>query len=216
MYIHIIILCFYCHTKCNQSYQHYAVPDAKWSIPFPRPQQTAQIALFSQLGPLVDAVDALILFPRSLIWLGCPRSGREIQSPKSPYTYKSLQVDTMNKNSNNNRLHRRLHGYNILQQLAFSLVRVALTTLLSNSEIYIPRNPLAPAQLPNLKYNLPKQKYKNLKKWEKFQLGQRTLNYPLDLYIQKQKEIRTELLKLFKICASRTCEFHIIRTMSYH
>ncbi len=39
-----------------------------------------------------------------------------------------------------------------------------LGTLLSNSEIYIPRNPLAPASLPNLKYNFPKQKYKNLKK----------------------------------------------------
>ncbi len=45
-------------------------------------------------------------------------------------------------------------------------------TLLSNSEIYIPRNALAPASLPNLKYNFPKQKYKILKsrrtyKWDK-------------------------------------------------
>ncbi len=31
------------------------------------------------------------------------------------------------------------------------------------SEIYIPRNALAPASLPNLKYKFPKQKYKILK-----------------------------------------------------
>jgi hypothetical protein len=53
---------------------------------------------------------------------------------------------------------------------------VRLATLLSNSEIYIPRNALAPALLWNLKYNFPKQKYKILK-------SRRTYKWDREFYI---------------------------------
>ncbi len=42
--------------------------------------------------------------------------------------------------------------------------------LLSNSEIHIPRNALAPTLLPNLKYKFPKQKYKILKSRRTYKL----------------------------------------------
>jgi hypothetical protein len=40
--------------------------------------------------------------------------------------------------------------------------------LLSKSKIYKPRNALAPASLPNLRYNFPKQKYKIIKSKRKY------------------------------------------------
>ncbi len=55
-------------------------------------------------------------------------------------------------------------------------IYIFIYALLSNSEIYIPRNALAPAALTNLKYKFPKQKYKILK-------SRRTYKLDRELYI---------------------------------
>ncbi len=59
--------------------------------------------------------------------------------------------------------------------------------LLSNSEIYIPKNALAPTSLPNLKYKFPKQKYKILKSRRTYKL-KRELYIFLYIYIFRNRK----------------------------
>ncbi len=76
-----------------------------------------------------------------------------------------------------------------------------ITTLLSNSEIFIPRNALALASLPNLKYKFPKQKYKILKRRRTYQLD-RELYIFHQIYIFRNRKKSEWNFQNFSRCMS--------------